>query len=55
MGEIKDKQEQKDKVQIFTDIEDGQIRFDKSNMNPVQLLTKITVEFKDSKTTTEAS
>ncbi len=55
MGEILDKQEQKDKVQIFVDIEDGQIRFDKSNMNPVQLLTKITVEFKDSKTTTEAT
>ncbi len=25
MGEIKDKQEQKDKVQIFVDIEDGQV------------------------------
>lgn len=55
MGEILDKQEQKDKVQIFIDIEDGQVRFDKSNMNPIQLLTKITVEFKDSKTTTEAT
>lgn len=55
MGEMKEKQEQKDKVQIFADIEDGQIRFDKSNMNPVQLLTKITVEFRDSKTTTEVT
>lgn len=45
---INGKQSQKDYSQIFLDFEDEQLRFDKSNKNPMKLLSKLTAEFQDS-------
>lgn len=48
---VKGKQEKTDYVQVFLDFEDEQLRFDKSNKNPMKLLAKLTAEFPESKTT----
>jgi len=45
---VKDKQTKEDYVQIFLDFEDEQLRFDKSNKNPMKLLAKLTAEFPQS-------
>ena len=45
---IKGKQEKDDYVQIFLDFKDEQLRFDKTNKNPMRLLTKLTAEFPES-------
>lgn len=44
------KQNKDDYVQTFIDFEDEQVRFDKSNKNPIKLLGKLIAEFPDSKT-----
>lgn len=49
MGEKLEKQDPKDKTQFFIDFDDEQVRFDKSNMPPLKLLSKIEVEFPSSK------
>ena len=46
---VKGKQEKTDYVQIFLDFEDEQLRFDKTNKNPMKLLAKLTAEFPESK------
>jgi hypothetical protein len=48
MGEKLPEQTRRDYVQMFTDIEDQQIRFDKGNKNPLKLLSKIEAEFEES-------
>ena len=53
MGEKLGKQTKKDYVQMFVDIEDQQVRFDKGNKNPLNLLSKIEVGFSESKTIIE--
>ena len=45
---IKGKQEKTDYVQTFLDFEDEQLRFDKTNKNPMKLLAKLTAEFPES-------
>ena len=45
---IKGKQEKDDYVQIFLDFKDEQLRFDKTNKNPMRLLAKLTAEFPES-------
>lgn len=50
MGEKLPNQTKKDYVQMFADIDDQQLRFDKGNKNPLKLLSKIEAEFEDSKT-----
>lgn len=45
---IHGKQNKKDYSQIFIDFDDEQVRFDKSNKNPMKLLSKLTAEFQDS-------
>ncbi len=45
---IKGKQEKTDYSQIFLDFEDEQLRFDKTNKNPMKLLAKLTAEFTES-------
>lgn len=52
-GEKLQGQTKKDYTQLFIDFEDEQIRFDKSNKNPMKLLGKLVAEFPESKTTTE--
>ncbi len=47
-GERVKDQQKKDYSQIFLDFEDEQLRFDKSNKNPMKLLAKLTAEFPDS-------
>lgn len=47
-GEKIKKQEKKDYTQVFIDLDDEQVRFDKTNKYPKELLAKMTVEFKDS-------
>ncbi len=47
----KGKQEKSDYSQLFLDFEDEQLRFDKTNKNPMKLLAKLTAEFPDSITT----
>lgn len=42
------KQEKTDYVQIFLDFKDEQLRFDKTNKNPMKLLAKLTAEFPES-------
>lgn len=46
----KGKQEKTDYVQVFLDFEDEQLRFDKTNKNPMKLLAKLTGEFQTSGT-----
>lgn len=41
-------QEKTDYSQIFLDFEDEQLRFDKTNKNPMKLLSKLTAEFPES-------
>lgn len=41
-------QEKTDYVQTFLDFEDEQMRFDKTNKNPMKLLAKLTAEFSES-------
>lgn len=48
MGEKLPNQSKQDYIQMFADIEDQQIRFDKGNKNPLTLLSKIEAEFEDS-------
>lgn len=45
---VKGKQSKEDYSQVFLDFEDEQLRFDKTNKNPMKLLTKLTAEFPDS-------
>jgi hypothetical protein len=52
-GERVREQTQKDYTQLFLDFEDEQLRFDKSNKNPMKLLCKLTAEFQESVTTVQ--
>jgi len=47
IGEKLKKQTSKDKVQIFVDIDQQQVRFDANNKNPWLLLSKFECEFKN--------
>lgn len=47
---VKRKQNKQDYSQIFLDLEDEQLRFDKTNKNPMKLLATLTAEFQDSTT-----
>ncbi len=47
-GERVADQSKKDYVQTFVDFEDEQLRFDKSNKNPMKLLARIQAEFPES-------
>lgn len=47
-GEKNKDQTKKDYTQLFLDIDDEQIRFDKGNKNPKEQLTKLQVVFKES-------
>lgn len=49
MGRKVKDQSKKDYVQIILDPEEEQMRFDKGNQNPMELLAKIEVEFQKSK------
>lgn len=49
MGRKVKDQSKKDYVQIILDPEEEQMRFDKGNKNPMELLAKIEVEFQKSK------
>jgi hypothetical protein len=52
LGEkIHGEQNKNDYVQLFVDIEDEQVRFDKGNKNPMKLLSSIVAEFQNSTTT----
>lgn len=50
---VKGEQSKKDYSQVFIDFEDEQLRFDKSNKNPMHILGRLQAEFLDSKTTLE--
>ncbi len=50
---INGKQEKTDYTQVFLDFEDEQLRFDKSNKNPMRLLGKLIAEFPSSTTETK--
>lgn len=50
-GEREDRES--DKAQVFVDLDDQQIRFDPSNTPPKRLLSKLTVEFRDTKSVNE--
>ena len=52
---VKGKQEKSDYTQVFLDFEDEQLRFDKTNKNPMKLLAKLTAEFPESKTTLDSN
>jgi len=45
IGEKKTNQTKKDFTQLMVDLDDEQVRFDKGNMHPIKLLSKINVEF----------
>lgn len=45
---VKGQQQKTDYVQTFLDFEDEQLRFDKTNKNPMKLLAKLTAEFPES-------
>ena len=53
MGEKLSNQTKKDYVQMFADIDDQQMRFDKGNKNPLKLLARIEAEFEESTTTVD--
>lgn len=53
MGEKLENQTKKDYIQMFVDIDDQQIRFDKGNKNPLKLLSIISAEFEESKVITQ--
>ena len=42
-----------DKVQLFVDIDNEKLSFDQNNKHPKELLTKVTAEFKESKSKME--
>ncbi len=46
-GEKKSEQGKKDYAQLFLDFDDEQVRHDPSNMTPSDVMSKLTVEFKD--------
>ncbi len=50
IGEISKKQGKKDRIQLFADIDQQQLRFDSTDQSLGVLLAKIECEFKDSKT-----
>lgn len=50
MGKKLAEQTKQDYVQMFVDIEDQQLRFDKGNKNPLKLLSRIEAEFEESQT-----
>ncbi len=52
---IRGQQNKKDYAQIILDPEDEQMRFDKGNQHPMEILSKVTVEFKNSKVTQETN
>lgn len=45
---VRGEQKKTDYAQVFIDIEDEQFRFDRNNKNPMQVLCKLTAEFRDS-------
>ena len=45
---IHGKQSKDDYAQLFVDLDDEQVRFDKGNKNPMKLLSKLTAEFEGS-------
>ncbi len=45
---IREKQDKNDYSQIFIDLEEEQLRFDKNNKNPMSLLCKLDAEFPNS-------
>lgn len=45
---IRGKQDKTDYSQVFIDFDDEQLRFDKSNKNPMEILAKLTAEFQSS-------
>lgn len=47
---VSGKQEKSDYTQVFLDFEDEQLRFDKTNKNPMKLMAKLTAEFQVSST-----
>ncbi len=49
VGEKLRSQTTKDYVQMFVDIDESQLRFDKGNQNPLRLLTIVQAEFIDAK------
>ena len=49
-GERVAEQQKNDYSQVFLDFDDEQLRFDKTNKNPMKLLAKLTAEFPDSVT-----
>lgn len=44
------KQNKDDYAQVFIDFDDEQMRFDKTNKNPMKILGKLTADFKESST-----
>lgn len=48
-GDKNKDQSKKDYSQIFVDLDDEQVRFDKSNKHPKEVIAKMVVEFPDSK------
>ncbi len=51
IGEKLPQQTKKDYTQLMVDLDDKGVRFDKGNMHPMNLLSKVEVEFDDSKIT----
>jgi hypothetical protein len=47
---IRGKQDKGDYSQVFLDFDDEQLRFDKTNKNPMKQLAKLSAEFNDSET-----
>ena len=45
---VRGEQKKTDYAQVFIDLEDEQMRFDRNNKNPMKILSKLTAEFKDS-------
>ncbi len=45
---VREEQGKSDYSQLFLDLEDEQLRFDRGNKNPMNILCKLTAEFRDS-------
>lgn len=45
---VRGEQDKTDYSQVFLDLEDEQLRFDRGNRNPMKILCKLTAEFQDS-------
>jgi len=45
---VRGEQSKTDYAQVFLDLEDEQLRFDRGNKNPMKILCKLTAEFQDS-------